>query len=72
MGRSTSIRGPFVDKNGKNLTEGGGTIVYGSNHGDVYAPGGLGVLTAIGTDQDVLYYHYRESLRVYVLRIWTY
>ncbi|KAL1859404.1 hypothetical protein Plec18167_006641 [Paecilomyces lecythidis] len=58
VGRATNIRGPYVDKNGMKLTESGGTIVYGSNHGDVYAPGGLGVLTEIGTDQDILYYHY--------------
>ncbi|KAJ9196887.1 CAZyme family GH43 [Paecilomyces variotii] len=58
VGRATNITGPYVDKDGRKLTENGGTIVYGSNHGDVYAPGGLGVLTAIGTDQDILYYHY--------------
>lgn len=50
-----------MDKNGRNLTDNGGTIVYGSNHGVVYAPGGLGVLAGNGTS-DVLYYHYCECL----------
>ncbi|KAF7591143.1 hypothetical protein BBP40_001917 [Aspergillus hancockii] len=59
VGRSKSVRGPFVDKNGILLTEGGGTTVYGSNHGIAYAPGGLGVLPANSTDPDILYYHYR-------------
>lgn len=71
VGRATNIRGPYVDKNGMKLTESGGTIVYGSNHGDVYAPGGLGVLTEIGTDQDILYYHYCESFQLLCLKEWV-
>lgn len=43
MGRSESARGPFVDRNGVDLAEGGGSLVYGS-HGDVYGPGGQAVL----------------------------
>lgn len=59
VGRSTSVSGPFVDKNGTALDDGGGTIVYGS-HSYVYAPGGQGVITDDG--KDILYYHYREYL----------
>ncbi|KAF9891717.1 hypothetical protein FE257_003729 [Aspergillus nanangensis] len=55
VGRSRSPQGPFVDKQGIDLVEGGGEVVYGSN-GDVYAPGGQGVLTDEG--EDILYYHY--------------
>ncbi|KAI9925644.1 hypothetical protein ASPWEDRAFT_41766 [Aspergillus wentii DTO 134E9] len=61
MGRSKDVRGPFVDKSGKKLTEGGGTVVYGSNHGVVYAPGGPGVLPANGSRPDILYYHYLNT-----------
>lgn len=55
------MNGPFQDKDGKNLTNGGGTVVYASNHGVVYAPGGIGVLPANAKHPDILYYHYRES-----------
>ncbi|KAL4749194.1 Arabinan endo-1,5-alpha-L-arabinosidase B [Aspergillus terricola var. indicus] len=58
VGRSTSARGPFVDKQGIDLVDGGGETVYGSN-GDVFAPGGQGILTdELG---DILYYHYLNS-----------
>ena len=45
VGRSKSITGPFLDKDGKDLTENvtdppPGTVVLAS-HGDVYAPGGI-------------------------------
>ncbi|PTU17470.1 hypothetical protein P175DRAFT_090221 [Aspergillus ochraceoroseus IBT 24754] len=62
VGRSTSVHGPFTDKQGTDLLGGGGTVVYGSNHGVVYAPGGVGVLTGSGGESDVLYYHYRMYL----------
>lgn len=62
MGRSKDVRGPFVDKSGQKLTEGGGTTVYGSNHGLVYAPGGVGVLEETKDHSDILYYHYCELL----------
>jgi arabinan endo-1,5-alpha-L-arabinosidase len=57
--RATSASGPFFDKDGKNCaTQNGGTLVLGS-HGDVYAPGGQGVLVDGG--RVVLYYHYGKS-----------
>lgn len=43
---------------GTPLLEGGGHPVYGSNHNnEVYAPGGLGVLSQ-EDGPDYLYYHY--------------
>ncbi|KAJ5623223.1 hypothetical protein N7490_011828 [Penicillium lividum] len=61
VGRSKNVRGPFEDKEGTALLDGGGTIVYASNHGVVYAPGGLGVLAGNDSVQDVLYYHYLNT-----------
>lgn len=61
VGRSRDIRGPFVDKDGDSLVKGGGTIVYASNHGIVYAPGGLGILAGNDSSPDILYYHYLNT-----------
>ena len=48
-----------MDKDGLNLLDGGGTIVYGSNHGIVYAPGSMGILQGSNASiPDILYYHY--------------
>ncbi|KAK1140583.1 hypothetical protein N8T08_010220 [Aspergillus melleus] len=58
VGRSLYPHGPFVDKAGRGLVDGGGEVVYGSNR-DVYAPGGQGVLTEDG--KDLLYYHYLNT-----------
>ena len=51
------MRGPFVDKQGNDLVDGGGETVYGSN-GDVFAPGGQGIMSDL--TGDILYYHYRK------------
>lgn len=67
VGRSKHVRGPFIDRSGRKLLHGGGTIVYASNHGVVYAPGGLGVLTESGNRSDILYYHYRGRAPRWVL-----
>lgn len=62
VGRSENVRGPFLDRKGRRLLDGGGTVVYGSNHGVVYAPGGLGVLAGNNDSMpDVLYYHYLNT-----------
>ncbi|KAL4921831.1 putative arabinan endo-1,5-alpha-L-arabinosidase D [Aspergillus aurantiobrunneus] len=61
VGRSTSVHGPFVDRDDTNLLHGGGSVVYGSNHGEVYAPGGLGILAGTDNDSDILYYHYLDT-----------
>lgn len=48
-------RGPYLDKDGTDLVDGGGSVIYGSN-GEVYAPGGEGVLN--DGQNDILFYHY--------------
>ena len=49
-----------MDRDGVKLTEGGGSVIYGSNNGVTYAPGGLGVLPGNSSvPSDILYYHYR-------------
>ncbi|GAB7366786.1 hypothetical protein MBLNU230_g0737t1 [Neophaeotheca triangularis] len=59
VGRSESPRGPFVDREGVDLAEGGGSLVYGSRPG-VYGPGGQAVLSNY-RGRDVLYYHYVDT-----------
>jgi arabinan endo-1,5-alpha-L-arabinosidase len=54
--RSANVNGPFVDKNGVDCRNGGGTTVLES-HGFVYGPGGQGIF-ADPTYGTVLYYHY--------------
>lgn len=57
-GRSRSPRGPFLDKNGVDMKNGGGTVILAS-HDNVYGPGGQGVINDDGTD--ILYYHYADA-----------
>jgi arabinan endo-1,5-alpha-L-arabinosidase len=55
VGRSTSVTGPYVDRNGRAMTAGGGTEVLAS-HGSIHGPGHPAVFT--DSDADVLVYHY--------------
>ncbi|KAJ7793732.1 glycoside hydrolase family 43 protein [Mycena olivaceomarginata] len=57
VGRSKSAHGPFLDKNGHDMRETGGTLVLGS-HGNIYAPGGQVIFTDKKTRKDVFVYHY--------------
>jgi arabinan endo-1,5-alpha-L-arabinosidase len=57
--RAKSVTGPYFDRDGKDCQmQNGGTTILAS-HGDVYAPGGQGVMTYEG--KDVMYYHYGKS-----------
>ncbi|KAI1464432.1 glycoside hydrolase family 43 protein [Daldinia caldariorum] len=56
--RSDNPAGPYVDKDGRACTNGGGTTVLAS-HGNIYAPGGQGVFHD-DAHGDVLYYHYLD------------
>lgn len=55
VGRATSPTGPFVDRNGQDLTNGGGTEIL-AGHGSINGPGHQTVLA--DDDGDVLFYHY--------------
>ncbi|HEY2673463.1 MAG TPA: family 43 glycosylhydrolase [Rugosimonospora sp.] len=55
VGRSTSVSGPYVDRNGTAMTAGGGTQVL-AGHGSIHGPGHEAVLA--DTDANVLVYHY--------------
>ena len=57
-GRSASITGPYSDRAGVAMSEGGGTIIL-STHGNVIGPGGQTVLH--DTDGDILVYHYYDG-----------
>ena len=56
--RSKSATGQFVDENGLDCkSQNGGTLVLGS-HGNVYAPGGQGVMYDESLGSPIVYYHY--------------
>jgi arabinan endo-1,5-alpha-L-arabinosidase len=56
VGRSRSITGPYVDRHGRPMTEGGGTLVLGSNT-RFHGPGHNSVLAA-GDSDDLVYHTY--------------
>ena len=55
VGRSTSVTGPYLDRNGRAMTNGGGTQIL-ARHGNIIGPGHQAVLA--DTDGDILIYHY--------------
>jgi len=55
VGRSTSVTGPYLDRNGTAMTAGGGTQVL-AGHGSIHGPGHQAVIS--DTDGDILVYHY--------------
>ena len=57
-GRSTSPTGPYLDRGGLDLMNGGGTILL-SSHGNIYGPGGQGVIAV--NNQPILLYHYYDG-----------
>ena len=58
VGRSSNPQGPYVDRGGIAMTQGGGTIVL-ATHGNIIGPGGQGIFS--DTDGDVLVYHYYDG-----------
>lgn len=58
VGRASSITGPYTDRGGVALTQGGGTILL-SAHGNVNGPGGQTVFT--DSSGAVLVYHYYDG-----------
>jgi len=55
VGRSSSITGPYVDRNGVQMMNGGGTEIM-ATHGSIFGPGHPAVFTDV--DADVFVYHY--------------
>jgi arabinan endo-1,5-alpha-L-arabinosidase len=55
VGRSTSVTGPYQDRNGVAMTSGGGTEIL-AGHGSIHGPGHQAVFA--DTDNDILAYHY--------------
>lgn len=58
VGRSSSPQGPYVDRGGIAMTQGGGTIVL-ATHGNIIGPGGQDVFSDTGGD--LLVYHYYDG-----------
>lgn len=54
-GRSRNITGPYVDRDGKAMTDGGGTLVLAATEGNWRGPGHQAVLRARGGD--LLFFH---------------
>ncbi|MCE7083119.1 arabinan endo-1,5-alpha-L-arabinosidase [Streptomyces sp. ST2-7A] len=55
VGRSTSVTGPYFDRDGVPMMSGGGTEIL-AGHNDIHGPGHQEVFA--DTDADVLMYHY--------------
>ena len=58
IGRSTSPNGPFLDRGGLDLVNGGGTLLL-SSHSNIKGPGGQSVIS-VGS-QTLLIYHYYDN-----------
>ena len=58
IGRSTSITGPYVDKTGQRMDQGGYTLLL-TSYGDVRGPGGESIYKDGGTD--LIIYHYYNA-----------
>lgn len=62
--RSESPTGPFFDDHKRPCVIRGGKMILGS-HGDVYGPGGQGVLYDEQLKMPVIYYHYMNKTTGY-------
>lgn len=60
VGRSTSPNGPFVDRAGKRMLDGGGTTILAS-HGRIVGPGGQSVVYQPSKNRHMLVYHYYDG-----------
>lgn len=59
VGRSRDIQGPYVGKDGRPMTQGGGTVILNS-FGNYYAPGGQSVYYDPNTSRDIMVFHYSD------------
>jgi len=62
VGRSQTVTGPYLDRGGTDLMQGGGTILL-SAHANINGPGGQSVFTddVSGTQTPTLVYHYYDG-----------
>ncbi len=62
VGRSQTVTGPYLDRGGMDLMQGGGTILL-SAHANINGPGGQSVFTDTvnGTPTPTLVYHYYDG-----------
>ncbi len=58
VGRSTSVNGPYLDQNGVPMTQGGGTLLLGSE-GKYIGPGQVGIMPQGNVDW--MSYHYYDG-----------
>jgi autotransporter-associated beta strand protein len=58
VGRSTSVSGPYLDQNGVPMTQGGGTLLLGSE-GKYIGPGQVGIMPQGNVDW--MSYHYYDG-----------
>ncbi|MDP9037703.1 MAG: family 43 glycosylhydrolase [Acidobacteriota bacterium] len=58
VGRSTSVTGPYLDRGGLSLLQGGGTILL-STHGNIVGPGGASLMS--DGSSTLLIYHYYDA-----------
>ena len=58
VGRSTSVTGPYFDRNGVNMVSGGGTLFLGTE-GNFIGPGHISIFTDAGIDW--FGYHYYDG-----------
>jgi arabinan endo-1,5-alpha-L-arabinosidase len=58
VGRSSNPQGPYSDRGGLAMTQGGGTIVL-ATHGNIVGPGGQSLFK--DNDGDILVYHYYDA-----------
>ena len=61
MGRSKSITGPYLDKTGRDLRDGGGALFLAAD-GDKIGPGQIGI-SPDNHGREVLSYHYYDGTR---------
>lgn len=57
VGRSRDVTGPYTDRMGKSMDNGGGTLVL-SSFQDIYAPGGQSIFKDPKSGRDVMAFHY--------------
>lgn len=58
VGRSSSVTGPYSDKGGLAMLQGGGSIIF-STHANVIGPGGQSIMH--DTDSDLIDYQYHDA-----------